>query len=107
MPGLMYQSASSPRGGDWGTHVVLSSREQKTPTIELCTMERPPCGATIVRACESVETSSSRRKSYASIGWVLLACQFGLTETPIGDGEPPARARNDSMNGRELRFLGA
>ena len=37
----------------------------------------------------------------------IISVSIALIETPIGDGEPPARARNDSMGGSELRFLGS
>lgn len=76
---------------------------------KLCTVERlgPPCGATIVRACQSVETSNSRLSHTQLSGYVILVCRFALIEAPKGDGEPPAaRARNDSMGGSESQFLG-
>jgi len=107
MPGLMYQPASSPRRKKWGMNVVLSSREQRHLPPKLCTVERLSCGATVTRACQSVETSSSVRSHTQLSGWVILACQFVLIKAPIGYGEPPARARNDSMGGGELRILGS
>ena len=107
MPGLMYQPASSPRWKKWGMNVVLSSREQRPVPPKLCTVERLSCGATVVCACQSVETSNSVRSHTQLSGWFILACQFVPIEGLIGDGEPPARARNDSMGGGELRILGS
>lgn len=102
-----------PERGRLGYKCCSLVKGTKTPTIELCIMERPPCGATIVRACQSVETSSSRQKVIRNHRVGIISVSIALTETPIADGEPPARARNDSMqpacnmDGSELRFLGS
>ena len=95
-----------PERGKVGHECCSLVKGTKTPTIKALYVERPPCGATIVRACQSVETLSSRLSPTQISRSATLACQIALIEAPKGDGEPPARARNDSMVGSESRFLG-
>jgi hypothetical protein len=93
-----------PERGKVGHKYCSLVKGTKTPAIEaLCS------GATTMRCYSSPYLSISRNiefqtKSYAVIG---VDYQFALIEGPIGDGEPPACARSDSMGGSELRSLGS
>jgi hypothetical protein len=87
----MYQSDTSPRGGKWGIKCRSLVRRTKTPGIEaLCS------GATPMRVLQYCSPCPLIGRKM----WVPYESVFSFTlaliEAPMRDGEPPARARNDS-----------